>query len=313
MKPEMKDMTIRYVLGEASAQERLLIEEQYFSDSDFLDELQETCHDLLDDYVRREMPAALRPRFEQALQLHPWLHQRLFIDEIVIKHLAASRQDQQVSVAVSGRSFSQLWSGVKSFVLFSGRLPLLTVTTAVILLLVVGFWWSRQPERADSQLTRNAPYQTTSPRQEKLPSISEVTVSPSPAEPQSNSTSSDSPAARTPAPRTRPFVAAFLLSADVVRSSGIPPALRIPQQANKVRLQVELADDRFNSYQAVLQTNAGKKIRQWRALPVHVEQGVAILILHLPARLLKEDEYRLKLNTTKSPLVSEYQFSVTRQ
>ena len=57
-------MIERYLLGELSPDEQAELEALYFSDAELLDRIDAAEDDLIDDYVRRELPAAQRMRFE---------------------------------------------------------------------------------------------------------------------------------------------------------------------------------------------------------------------------------------------------------
>ena len=59
-----QEMIERYLLGELSPDEQAELEALYFSDAELLDRIDAAEDDLIDDYVRRELPAAQRMRFE---------------------------------------------------------------------------------------------------------------------------------------------------------------------------------------------------------------------------------------------------------
>jgi hypothetical protein len=59
-----QDVLERYLLGEVSDDERSEIEQGYFADDAFFDQLLDVQNDLVDSYVRGTLPPADRKRFE---------------------------------------------------------------------------------------------------------------------------------------------------------------------------------------------------------------------------------------------------------
>jgi anti-sigma factor RsiW len=68
---------IRYILGEMSEQEQTAIEVRYFEDRPFLADVQSVRDDLVDAYVRSELPASRRRRLEQRMKEIPSLRKRV--------------------------------------------------------------------------------------------------------------------------------------------------------------------------------------------------------------------------------------------
>jgi hypothetical protein len=77
----------RYLLHEASEEEREEIERHYFSDPEDLALLEAVEDDLIDAYVRRELPQAQRARFEKYFLCTRARRERLQMAEALQQHL----------------------------------------------------------------------------------------------------------------------------------------------------------------------------------------------------------------------------------
>ena len=62
-------MMVRYLLGLATDEERANVEERFFSESAYFDQLLALEDSLIDDFVTGRMPAGQRSAFKQSLGL----------------------------------------------------------------------------------------------------------------------------------------------------------------------------------------------------------------------------------------------------
>src|SRR5690349_8338982 len=104
---------MRYLLGTLSEEERAQLEERYFSDDAEFEEIEVAEGELVDRYVRDELPQSDRERFEQILAASPRLVERvefarLFADKLRIAEepiAATSRTPAPVPPKTSWFSF----------------------------------------------------------------------------------------------------------------------------------------------------------------------------------------------------------------
>lgn len=95
--------------------------------------------------------------------------------------------------------------------------------------------------------------------------------------------------------RPEPALVAFTLTPGVVRDLGEANTLRIPAEAKLVRLEVEHEDESYQRYRAVLRTVACREV--WRQTGLRPRRpGTPTVVLVLPARLLRTDDYILSLS-----------------
>jgi hypothetical protein len=64
---EQEELMIRYLCGEASPAESFRVEQRFFSDNDYFDQLLATEDALVDEYVRPKTPMSVRKRIEPLL------------------------------------------------------------------------------------------------------------------------------------------------------------------------------------------------------------------------------------------------------
>ena len=74
---ENKTLLVRYILGQVSREERVGLEERYFTDSDLFEELVATENDLIDAYARGQLSGVERFQFEGRFLATPELRERV--------------------------------------------------------------------------------------------------------------------------------------------------------------------------------------------------------------------------------------------
>ncbi|HJQ39992.1 MAG TPA: hypothetical protein VKB93_22845 [Thermoanaerobaculia bacterium] len=142
----------RYLLHEASEQEQEEIERRYFRDSGQLALLEAVEGDLIDAYVRRELPHEQRARFEKYFLCTRERRERLQMAEALQHHL---------------RTQPRVWP----------RVALAVAATLLVLAAGLGVWlWTRDaPTKAVQQPVPAPPPQMETPR---APVIVAVTLIP---------------------------------------------------------------------------------------------------------------------------------------
>lgn len=94
---------VRYLLGQMGPDEQAALEEQYLTDPDVHDQLRAAERDLIDQYVRGELPDAAE--FERHFLSSPQRRQRVEFARALMQSLAGSppRADHQSAAAPIGR------------------------------------------------------------------------------------------------------------------------------------------------------------------------------------------------------------------
>ncbi len=124
----------RYLLQDVSAVEQEDIERQYFADPDFLAEVEAVEGDLIDAYVRGELTAADRERFE--------------------KYFLRTRGRRE-RVRIAEARFA--WIEPEGAQAKPRRWPMLAAAAALLVVIVGGSWLWRENRRPQIETVRTAP------------------------------------------------------------------------------------------------------------------------------------------------------------
>jgi hypothetical protein len=124
--------------------------------------------------------------------------------------------------------------------------------------------------------------------------------------------------AQTPAATPRhnqATVATFFLSAQLFRSGGDAPVLTIPRQAQTAQLELELMNSDAARYSATLLSESNETIRKWEDLSPQRSPSLDKIVLRLPAALLTESSYVLKISSGAGgeAFTQQYRFAVKRR
>jgi anti-sigma factor RsiW len=132
-----KDRLVRYLLGELSAEERQSIEEQYFQDDKFFQELLFIEDDLIDEYVQGELSAEQRSKFESQVLSTPQGRRKVESSKAL---LSSVLEDVEVAEADGKEDRASWWQSLWRSVRGKNRVWQLSFA-AVLLLLAVGCAW----------------------------------------------------------------------------------------------------------------------------------------------------------------------------
>jgi hypothetical protein len=278
----------RYFLGELPEAEQTALEEAYFNDRRLFDQMVQAENELVDKYARGLLTPATRESFEKYYLAHPKRRERANF----ARALAARLDESNEVAAVSQRDSESIWNRV----LVSLRGPKLAWGFAVALLLMtaVAAWFLfetrrlRQDLSAQQQRERELQQQASSERQRADQLAAELErrrddqtiVAPSP----------------TPV-KSVPAFASLVLTIGGTRSiEGAPPALLvIPTGTEQVRLQLNLQENNYASYRAVLQAAGGREVFASAGLAAKPGRSGAGLTLTIPAQRFASGDYILTL------------------
>jgi hypothetical protein len=249
-----------YLLGRLRPEEESALEERYLADAAFHDQLRGVERDLIDLYVRGELPDAAA--FERRYLSSPARRARVDFARALLHSNRPTGVD-------GGRSAAAPASPAR-------RLPEWWPLAATVAIVVAGslFVVAQWPRGAGNPpATGGSPTATGQP-------------SPPPVEP---------PPSTPPPPRTGPTVIATLVLLPVAtRGSDPAPTLNL-DAASDVRLQLVLESGRYASYRVVVRTAEGRDVWRDDGLregPSASGQSVATTI---PAARLADDDYIVRL------------------
>lgn len=334
----------RYLLGDLTLEERVAIEERLFLDGDYLQLLKATEDELLDEYVYNELTADERNQLELHFLPEPGRLEELKFAKAFKNYVSSEVAPvRPIPVSSSSDARSTMPAHNVSFLhsLF-GRRPVVGFSFALVLILVVGLIWFA----TDSVRKRESPQaQKTGPQQ------TEVAVQPGTTERTlTNENTSGEGSQLTEARGNTPPVSGkseihvaergerrprrmrgtssggvrqpgrtlmlLLAPGSVIREDGETNNLDIPSDVDVVILQLALVErDDYRNYHALLRADK-QTIRSRTVSKTTVMKGIKVVSLEVPARLLRQQNYQVKLRgRTPAGRVQEiasYFFKVTK-
>lgn len=298
------------MLGTLSEAERAKIEDGFLAQDDFFQELLIAEDELIDAYVRGELPAPERALFEQRQLTLPHLRERVEFAETLFNSIS----DKAVVVPARTADDSISWWRSLAAALTIRR-PALGFGFAAALLVIVlgGLWFLTEKLR-----TRPAPEQA------KIFQPAPVIPRESPAPvgtPEPQQLAGDevkpirTPTTETPE-RTAPVLATFTLTPGLVRGAGGAEPLVLRAVVTDIRLRLTLDSEPYEKYRATISTPEGTRV--WSG---QLSNGASIksslLTLSLPANLFKNGDYVLDLSGANTPTdwesVADYSFRIVKK
>ena len=292
---------VSYLLGDLPEEQQTRVEERFLRDAEYREAVRSTEDDLVDEYVRGELPPREHALFEKSLTSVPRRRRKV---EFARALAAALPGNMRPVEDAERRGLRSRWSSL----LDSLRAPRLAwgFSLAALLLLAAGGWWlwdgarrerTRQEGLRAEQQRRGAEEAGQTARLEPgggTPGDGQAAnvdarPQPSPVRP-----------APTPGPRKptaqRPVVASFVFAPGTARSGEDDHELSVPEEAQVVRLRLDLErGDEYRDYGAELRTAAGRPVWQSGGLRARSRQPRPSVVLDIPAKLLAAGEYELKL------------------
>ena len=299
----------RYLLGELSEVEQAALEEAYFNDRRLFDQVVHAENELVDQYARGLLSPATRESFEKHYLAHPKRRERANFANA----LAARLDETSQVAAVTKPNAESLWN--RLFLSLRGPKLAWAFSVALLLMTVVAAWFLLETRRlrrdlsAQQQRERELQQQATSERQraEQLAAELERRRDDQPA-------LSPSP---TPIKSTPAFVS-LVLAVGGTRSIDGPAPVRlvVPPGTEQVRVQLNLRENNYARYRAVLQEAGGREVFASASLAAKPAPSGASLTLTIPAQRVASGDYILTLRgvtkTGEVEDVSKSLFSVER-
>ncbi|HYO92511.1 MAG TPA: hypothetical protein VEQ40_12780, partial [Pyrinomonadaceae bacterium] len=147
---ESEQTMTRYLLGELSEQERLALEEGYFTDPKVFNQVLKTESELIDAYVRGHLSDELREQFEQSYMAHPARSERVKFAAALATRFGQT--DESVTRVEQPTTPVSLWQ--RLLAALRGRHPTLRLSLALATLFIMlgGIWAFIESRRQQRQL-----------------------------------------------------------------------------------------------------------------------------------------------------------------
>src|SRR5215217_811963 len=279
MSVDNEKLISRYLLGELPEEQQVQIEDRAFSDKDYLATITTVENDLIDEYVRGELSAADRQRFESRFLASAERRKRVEFAKALRTVVSAAPEKNVVPTATG-------WSWRESlYAFFNGLNPAARLAFAAVAILVVAgaallfvetLRLRRQVTQLQAERKRNAELnarldQEKQQREQTDESLRQLT---------------ETPEAKNPAPP--PMIASLTLLPGLSRGGGQKPTLDLSNDARLVRLQIGIdPEEQYKSYAVELRTLAGRQVWNRENLAARARRGTRAVGLTLPATVLK--------------------------
>lgn len=303
--PYSEKIIARYLLGELTEEQQVEIEDRAFQDNEYLASITAVENDLIDEYVRDEMPDTIRRQFEQRFLASADRRRRIEFAK------ALSRANSEYALTdQSTASLSVSWrDSLAAFFLSLNPVAKSGLAAVVLLVLAGGAWLVKETlslrsrlatlqaenqSRQNERLTLQEQIEFERRRNEELTAKVNQEKQQREQTEESLRQLSDTGNANTAAPGST--IASLTLLPGISRSGGDKPTLSIARDARLVRLQIGIdPEDRYPAFAVDLRSVAGRQVWTSENLVARNRLGARSIRLTLPARALQAGEYELKL------------------
>ena len=299
-------------------QERAEVEDRLLSDTEFYEQMLVAEGDLTDAYVRGELSHGERERFEKSFFASRARRKRVeFAQGLADSATLLQREDSPKPVSAVAPMTTRNRGWLVS--LFAQR-PALGYALAAALLLVIGVtgWFAveRMRGRVERQQVRTEGDAPQGPKQDDSGVASRQPGEAAPSPGSVNATPEESPTPGREDARDRPVFATVTLVSGSLRDGTAGANLFITREATHVRVRLQLEEDSYRSYEAVVSTPEGRKVWTGSARKDR-EKNAQFLTLTLPAGSLTRGDYIIELSGTtagaRPQAAAQYSFRVTRE
>lgn len=300
---ELEQTMTRYLLGELSESEQIALEKKYFTDPQVFDQVLRTESELLDSYVRNQLSAEERLRFEQSYLIHPRRRERVKFAEALATRLNQSEVSDEAELPVWTMS---RWQRLLAALGGQRRALEFSIALASLIIVIGGIWFFIESRRLRHELAQTRATQADQERREQ--ELAQQVASERERAQQlaaelerlERTQPQQQPPQTTPTPTVRaapPSFVTLLLTAGGVRGSDTvgTQTLIIPQGTTQARLQLNLKENDYPGYRVSLQTVGGREIFSRQNLKPRTMKTGASFILTVPAQQLANGEYILTL------------------
>jgi hypothetical protein len=350
---DSEKLMIRYLLGDVPEDEQIRIEERFFTDDEYFEQLLALEDDLIDDYVNGELTDREREQFEEYFLASPTRRQRV---EFAKTFMRAASLPALAEIAMPGEARPEPVPWWRTVMVFwrAQSLPRRFALAASVVLALGGLWLIVDTMRLRNQVEQLQPERVKSQRREqellqhiaRLSQESErVTELSAQLKRERNERRrleqqvaeqrrrNEELAQLLEREYRRPLVQfapprdslAFALFPGRTRDIEGTNRFVIPQDADSVQLRLYLpavaagVTDPRSRYRAVVRTAKGNEVWSQDGLEAQ-RTGLreeAIVILDLPTPILPEGDYIITLSRRSASGdfedVGSYQFSVVRK
>jgi hypothetical protein len=255
---------IPYLLGELSEEEQSAFERACLGDDSIFEELLAVEAELTDDYVRGDLVGTRRTAFEKRLLNSPDSAKQLRLARLITQNDPSRRvfSAKPLQPTKTNRWFSAAWLSAPNRLIAAGAVALVVVGISAGLLL-----WKERGFQPSAKVAP-VPPPTSSQRAALSP--------PSAASPSSS--------------KSTLLIATFVIAGGGERDTGSVNEIKVPADAGRVQLRVDLVGSQYSMYRASLQTIGGRPTLSLLDVKASPARAGQILTIQLPATDLPQGD-----------------------
>jgi type II secretory pathway pseudopilin PulG len=321
---DREEIRVRYLLGKLSEQERVSLEERFFSNDQEFEELEAAETELIDQYLRSELSSADRTQFEKTLIASPRLAKRVQIGNILASRLSAIEHSEnlgarqhtltQKKTSASNLSWWKKLFGPQSSLSPAFAVSLVLILAAGVLVTVVWMKYRDESRRLSAETQQRIELEKQiaelKSRSDQLDQNLQQVIREKEELLAKQSQSGQ--------PDQQPTsLAFFVLTPGSTRGGGGGNNLSISPTTTSVELRLDVDSEEYSRYNASVQTIEGRMIIQAPGLRLDQSQGKTRVRLQVAASLLRPGDYIAKLDgvteSGTSELAHYYSFRVIKR
>jgi len=291
----------RYLLGELPEEQQVEIEDRAFSDKDYLATITTVENDLIDEYVRGELSAADRLRFESRFLASAERRKRVEFAKALRTVVSTVPEKNAIQTATGWSWRESLYAflnGLNPAARLAFAAAAILVVAGAALLFVETLRLRRQVTQLQAEKQAGQDFQQAleaeRKRNEELNARLDQEKQQREQTDESLRQLTETPEAKNPAPP--PVIASLTLLPGLSRGGGQKPTLDLSNDARLVRLQIGIdPEEQYKSFVVELRTLAGRQVWNRENLASRTRRGSRAVGLTLPATVLKSGEYELRL------------------
>ena len=288
---ENKERIIQYLLGDLPEKELSRVEDHYFDDDAFFEEMAIVEEELIDDYLSGHLAGRDREKFESSFLASPARRDRVEFSRTLIKSLSGPRPDAR---PVRRESVSWFQS------LFINRNRVFQFACAALALLVAAgvTWLAVENARLRNDIARLHAESATFEEREKemAEQAAKERERADELQARAESEQNERQQIEQQLARSLPQPATIIeLSSNATRSGGSTKSFNIPSGAKIVELKLNTEPSDYTIYRVMLQTAGGEKVWSKGGLKARTTATGKVVVARLPADLLSSKDYILTL------------------
>ena len=325
--PSGEKLIARYLLGDLTDAQQIEIEDRAFQDKEYLASITAVENDLIDEYVRHELPELDRRKFESRFLASAERRKRVAFAKALAGVAVEAPVVEKASRRVVAPASISWRDSLAAFISGLNPAARFAIGFAMFVLLVGGAWLVTETFRLRSQLNRmqaqSQSRQELEQQVEKERRRSEELEAKLNQEKQQREQTDESlrqltESTETTTPAPRPVIASLTLLPGISRGGSDKPTLALPENARVVRLQVGIEpEEPYKTFAVELRTVAGRAVWNRDNLAVRDRRGARAVGLTLPATVVKPGDYELRLKGVteggQTEDVGFYYFKVTKK